>query len=294
MALLAKSINIFSVGKHSTNLWLAAHKYLHTTSESTPPNPPRQEQKLPFLEFPTFETRSTQAPREALVESLQHEDLVGLVSMNPEVFAQFPLLHVINDNVTWQKKYNKITTEHAYTRHECRGGGRKPWPQKGTGRARHGSVRSPLFMKGGVARGPRRNIPSFYMLSLSTRILGLTSTLSAKFAQDDLKVIENLDMPTGDPEYIDNLVEERMWGPAVLFVDSEDKMPKNITQATANFAHMNLMPLYGLNVFSMLKYDTLVLTVSALRLLEQRLMTAIYSTARLRHDDEFMRKTFNL
>lgn len=63
------------------------------------------------------------------------------------------------------------------------GGGRKPWPQKGMGRARHGSIRSPLFKGGGVAHGPRSPATHFYMLPFYQRVLGLTSTLSIKLAQ---------------------------------------------------------------------------------------------------------------
>lgn len=73
--------------------------------------------------------------------------------------------------------------EHAQSRAEMRGGGRKPWPQKGLGRARHGSIRSPLFYKGGAAHGPRSPKTYFYMLPFHKRVLGLTSTLSIKLAQ---------------------------------------------------------------------------------------------------------------
>lgn len=126
-----------------------------------------------------------------------------------------------------------------------RGGGRKPWPQKGTGRARHGSIRSPLWKKGGRCHGPRSPTTHYYMLQLYMRVMGLTSTLSVKLAQDDFHLVSNLDIPTDDPEYIKELVKERNWGPSVLFVDSSDFMPRNISLATDPIKHMNLMPYYG-------------------------------------------------
>lgn len=87
------------------------------------------------------------------------------------------------------------------------------------GRARHGSIRSPLFKGGGVAHGPRSPTPHFYMLDFYSRILGLTSTLSVKLAQDDLHVVKDLEIPTEDQTYMEELIKTRNWGPSVLFVD---------------------------------------------------------------------------
>lgn len=134
---------------------------------------------------------------------------------------------------------------HTKTRAEVRGGGRKPWPQKGMGRARHGSIRSPLWRGGGVAHGPRSPTPHFYMLPFYTRVAGLTATLSVKLAQDDLHIVDELEIPTPEPSYIEQLIEERNWGPSVLFIDSYDIMPTNITLATDQIKHVNLMPVYG-------------------------------------------------
>ncbi|KAF7272969.1 hypothetical protein GWI33_014283 [Rhynchophorus ferrugineus] len=155
---------------------------------------------------------------------------------------------------------------------EVRGGGKKPWPQKGLGRARHGSIRSPLFKGGGVIHGPKSPTPHFYMLPFYNRVNGLIATLSVKLAQDDLHVVDSLEIPSGEKDYIEELVKSRLWGPSVLFVDSSDLMPRNITEATDTIKHVNLMPVYGLNVYSMLKHDTLVLTKSAVDVIEEKLL----------------------
>jgi large subunit ribosomal protein L4 len=109
--------------------------------------------------------------------------------------------------------------EQAPSRAELPGGGRKPWPQKGMGRARHGSIRSPLFKGGGQAHGPRAPKSYLYMLGFDFRLQGLTSTLSVKLAQDDLHVVDSLEIPSDEPQYIEELIESRNWGPSVLFVD---------------------------------------------------------------------------
>jgi len=215
-----------------------------------------------------------QVPREVWVENLDtiEEKKLGLMGLHPEVFATAPRIDIIHQNATWQRKYRYVSFAHTKTRSEVRGGGRKPWPQKGLGRARHGSIRSPLFKGGGIAHGPRSPTTHFYMLPFYTRVLGLTSTLSVKLAQDDLHVIKDLEIPTEESEYIDNLIEERKWGPSVLLVDVDDIIPRNITIATDTIKHVNLMPVYGLNVYSMLKHDTLVLTVSAVKRIQERLL----------------------
>nr|KAF7421819.1 hypothetical protein H0235_009655 [Vespula pensylvanica] len=213
-------------------------------------------------------------PREIWLENLDtvEEKKLGLINLHPEIFAAQPRIDIIHENVKWQRLYNYVSYAHAKTRAEVRGGGRKPWRQKGTGRARHGSIRSPLWKKGGVAHGPRSHTTHFYMLPFYTRIAGLTSTLSVKLAQDDLHLINDLEIPSNESSYIEQLITERNWGPSVLIVDSEDIMPMNLTIATDSIPHVNLMPVYGLNVYSMLKHDTLVLTHRAARLIEEKLL----------------------
>lgn len=221
-------------------------------------------------EFPNTYRKSRQVWVENF-DSIQRQN-VGLIELHPEVFSADPRTDIIHENVHWQRMYRWVSFEHARNRAEKKGGGRKPWPQKGQGRARAGSIRSPLFLGGGVAHGPRSPTTHFFMIDFYTRLRGLTSTLTVKLAQDDLHVIKDLDIPTETPEYINDLVEERRWGPSVLFVDDNDIAPRNFIIATDDIQHINMMPVYGLNVFSMLKYETLVLTVAAVNRIQERLL----------------------
>ncbi|GAB0093405.1 39S ribosomal protein L4, mitochondrial [Sergentomyia squamirostris] len=218
--------------------------------------------------------RTLRKPREIWVENFDTAESkkLEIMELHPEVFAAMPRIDVIQQNVEWQRKYRYVSFAHAKQRFEVRGGGRKPWPQKGMGRARHGSIRSPLWKGGGVIHGPRSPTTHFYMLPYFTRVMGLTSTLSVKLAQDDLFVVNNLDIPADDPKFLQELIDTRNWGPSVLIVDESDIFPYNITAATEQIPHVTMMPLYGLNVYSMLKYHTLILTQDAVRKLEERIL----------------------
>ncbi|KAK0077337.1 hypothetical protein PV326_010108 [Microctonus aethiopoides] len=200
---------------------------------------------------------------------------MGLMTLHPDVFAVRPRVDILYENIRWQRMYRFVNFTHVKNRAEKKGGGRKPWPQKGQGRARHGSINSPLFKGGGIAHGPRSPTTHFYMLPFFSRVNGLTTALTVKLAQDNLHIVNDIEIPTKDSSYLESLFEERHWGPSVLFVDTEDIMPENITLATDEIKHVNLMPVYGLNVYSMLKHETLILTERAARRIEEKILYQI-------------------
>lgn len=219
-------------------------------------------------------------PRQAWIENLDtiESQKLGLIELHPDIFAATPRIDVIHQNVEWQRKYRYVSFAHTKVRSEVKGGGRKPWPQKGLGKARHGSIRSPLWRGGGICHGPRSPTTHFYMLPFYHRIAGLTATLSVKFAQDDLHIVQDLNIPTEDPEYLLKLIDERLWGPSVLIVDDDDYSPRNITAAKEAIPQVHIMPVYGLNVYSMLKYETLVLTVPAIIKIQEKLLFHLHRT----------------
>ncbi|XP_074428008.1 large ribosomal subunit protein uL4m [Larus michahellis] len=213
------------------------------------------------------------SPVQAWVESLRHHDdeRRGLTDLHPDVFAVRPRLDILHTVAMWQKNYKRISYAKVKTRAEVRGGGRKPWRQKGSGRARHGSIRSPLWRGGGIAHGPRGPTSYYYMLPMKVRVLGLKVALTVKLMQDDLHVVDNLEMPTADPQYLLDLARYRRWGRSVLIVDV-DEMPENIATAVTGLKTINLIPALALNVHSMLKHETLVLTLAAVAFLEEKLL----------------------
>lgn len=231
------------------------------------------------------------APRQVWISNLDAvgEEKLGLIDLHPDVFATLPRIDVLHENIRWQQLYRKVSYANTKVRSEVRGGGRKPRPQKGSGRSRHGSIRSPIWKGGGIVHGPRSPTTYFYMLGFDARLNGLRAALSVKLAQDDLHVVDSLELPSDNPRFLADLVEERGWGPSVLFVDDTDMMPFNITAATETYGHYNLMPVYGLNVYSMLKHQTLVLTLAAVNRIEERILFHMH-----RNDIREARQKFQL
>lgn len=241
--------------------------------------------KLPPLELTNINTAITPV-REAWIENMStpHSIKLGILPLHPEIFSVFPRPDYIQENHKWQTLYKHIDWRCMKTRAELRGTTKKPWPQKGLGRARHGDRLAPQFKNGGWACGPRGPRTYFYMLHWPKRVNGLISTLSCKFAQNDIHVVDSLQsFPLdGTTAHLEELCEARGWGPSVLFVD---KMPiedapqatraTHFYQATQSVTHMNVLPMYGLNVFSMLKHETLVLTVDALKDIEAKLLSQL-------------------
>ncbi|XP_054264814.1 39S ribosomal protein L4, mitochondrial-like [Macrosteles quadrilineatus] len=271
--------NLFIRGlsSHSDSTIIEVNNEINT--ESTPVAPSPERSPIIFSRQLQYLPKAVK-PRSAWVENIDtlEEQKIGLVDLHPEVWGMMPRIDIIAQNVHWQKEYRFVDYNWAPTREERPGGGRKPWPQKGLGRARHGSIRSPLFLKGGEAHGPRGPTSHFYMLPYFSRVMGLTSTLSIKLSQDDLHIVDSLEIPTDEPRYLEDLISTRGWGISVLFVDVPDLMPKNISLACEGFKHMNLMPAYGLNVYSMLKHETLVLTTAAVDHIEEKLLFALHRT----------------
>ncbi|XP_077643869.1 large ribosomal subunit protein uL4m [Lonchura striata] len=213
------------------------------------------------------------SPLQAWVGSLRHPEdaLRGLADLHPDVFGVSPRLDILHTVATWQRNYKRISHARVRSRAEVRGGGRKPWRQKGSGRARHGSARSPLWRGGGIAHGPRGPTSYFYMVPMRVRVLGLKVALSVKLMQDELHLVDTLEMPSSDPRYLLELARARRWGRSVLVVDS-DEFPENISAAAEGLKSITLIPALGLNVHSLLKHQTLVLTLGAVAFLEQRLL----------------------
>ena len=221
--------------------------------------------------------------REVWVENMSTPNSIklGILPLHPRIFSAFPRHDIIQENHKWQTLYKHVDYTCMRTRAEMRGSNKKPWPQKGTGRARHSSRKAPQWKNGGWSNGPRGPRTYFYMLPWPKRVDGLISLLSSKFSQNDIYVVDSFESfpEEGTSAHLEELCEARGWGPSVLFVDKMDlefapqcTKAKHFFKATEDVNHINVISVYGLNVFSMLKHETLVLTVDAIKDLEEKLI----------------------
>jgi len=215
-------------------------------------------------------------PRQAWVETFvgKERQLLDIVELHPRIFGVFPRIDYISEIIKWQQSYRNIDYTCMPTRNELPGGTRKPWPQKGTGRARHGSVNSPIFLKGGWAKGPRGPVTGFMIKPHSHMVSSLSAMLTIKLAQDDLKIVDSIDTLESviESSELEREFEKRRWGPSIMIVDKREEFPEALQNACYNVTHINLMPTYSVNVLSMCKHETMIVTLEALRDIEQKLL----------------------
>ena len=205
---------------------------------------------------------------EAWVTEFTTGKRLSIVKLNNAVFGQSPRLDIIQRVVVWQLAKRRAGTAKTKTRGEVRGGGRKPWRQKGSGRARHGSRRSPIFKGGGVVHGPRPRSYD-YALPKKVRSMGLRAILSIKYTQGDLHVVDSLEVDSHRTNTVFEILKARGWK-SVLLVDG-GQLSTNLALSSRNIPNCDVLPSLGLNVYSILLRDTLVLSLGALRMLEERL-----------------------
>ncbi|CAK6975667.1 S ribosomal protein L4%2C mitochondrial [Scomber scombrus] len=236
--------------------------------------PPPADSSLPVLRTCNAVVPSHLSPVHTWVETLEKPDSepLGVAQLHPDVFSVPPRLDILHAVETWQRAFKRISHASTKIRSEVRGGGKKPWRQKGSGRARTGSIRSPLWRGGGVAHGPRGPTSFYYMLPMKVRVQGLKVALSSKMAQDYLHIVDSLNIPSPDPQYLLDLIKQRHWGASVLIVDVGEEFPENILQATASLKTVNIIPAIGLNVHTMLKHEAIILTLETVKFLEEKLL----------------------
>ncbi|HEY8344124.1 MAG TPA: 50S ribosomal protein L4 [Bacillota bacterium] len=193
----------------------------------------------------------------------------GEISLNDSVFSvkvNEPLLH---QAVLMQLASKRLGTAKAKTRSEVRGGGRKPWRQKGTGRARHGSRRSPLWTGGGIVFPPTPRDYKFRMPKKAMR-LALKSALSAKVKSGELIILEKLEFAESKTKAMVKVLDNLKIGDQkALIVQAE--ADENVFKSARNIPGISAMKSDGLNVYDILFHDQLVLTKEAVGRIEEAL-----------------------
>jgi len=126
----------------------------------------------------------------------QTGETIGDVELDAKVFGVKPNPGVIEQAIVTHLANRRVVAAHTKTKGEVRGGGRKPWKQKGTGRARHGSIRSPQWKGGGVVFGPRKNRNFVIKMNVSAKRKALLMSLTDKALNERVTIIDKIDMPT--------------------------------------------------------------------------------------------------
>src|SRR5689334_6992372 len=154
------------------------------------------------------------------------------------------------------------------TRHEVSGSGKKLWKQKGTGRARMGSIRSPLWRHGGTVHGPQ---PRSYAYKLPRKMLlgALRSALSAKLRDGELRVVRGFELADHKTKNMVRVLGNLEAKSTVLLVEASDN--SNLARSSRNLPGVKLVPTKDLNVYDLLKYQEVVLTEPAARKLSEAL-----------------------
>ena len=191
---------------------------------------------------------------------------VGELELNEYVFGIEPNTHVMHSAVVSQLASLRRGTHSTLLRGEVRGGGRKPWRQKGTGRARAGSIRSPLWRGGAVLFGPK---PRKYGFSLPKKVrrLALRSALSSKVNEQKLIVLEDLSLNEAKTREMVKVLKALNISKKALIVT--DELIETVDRSARNIEGVKATAVEGLNVYDLLKHDVIVMTKAAVTKTEE-------------------------
>mgnify|MGYP001098867441 FL=1 len=190
---------------------------------------------------------------------------VGTMELNDQVFGVEINEHLVHKAVVSQLANKRQGTQSAKTRSEVRGGGRKPWRQKGTGHARQGSTRSPQWKGGGVVFAPK---PRDYSKKMNKkeRVLAIKSALTSKVNNEKFVVLDQFAFDEIKTKKMKEVLDNLKVNKALLVLDKKDE---NITLSARNLPNVRTILSNSINVYDILKYDTLVITKDAVAQIEE-------------------------
>ena len=190
---------------------------------------------------------------------------IGTVKLSDEIFAQEVNQAALHTVVRAYLANQRQGTQSALTRAEVSGGGIKPWRQKGTGRARQGSTRSPQWRHGGVVFAPK---PRDYRVSVNKKVkrLAMKSALSSKVNDGSLIVFDALELAAPKTKEMIKVLDAVKVNKALVVLPEKDE---TVERATGNIPNVKATLVGTLNVYEILKYDTLILTKDSLAKIEE-------------------------
>jgi len=199
-----------------------------------------------------------------------NREKVGEVELKDEIFAHAVKPHLFYEVVKWQLAKRRRGTHSTKTRAEVAGGSRKPWPQKHTGRARHGSIRSPIWRGGGVVFGPKPRDYE-YPLPKKVRRAALRSALSLRFKEGKVLILDDFKLEgIKTKKFVEamerlGLKEQK----TLIVIPEKDEV---LEKSARNVPWVKVLRWQGLNVYDVLYYDNLIILSGALPKIEERLL----------------------
>ncbi len=187
--------------------------------------------------------------------------------LNAEIFGVKTRPHLLHQAVIMQLANRRAGSASTKSKGFVRGGGKKPWRQKGTGRARAGSIRSPIFVGGGTAFGPQPRDYS-YRMPRTARREALLSALSLKRYDGKVVVVDKFTLEAPKTKLMVKALAELHVESALIIISQADSM---IERSARNLPRVKVLRVEGLNVYDLLRYDYLILTDGALKSIEERL-----------------------
>ncbi|MBB3870033.1 50S ribosomal protein L4 [Geobacillus sp. NFOSA3] len=196
----------------------------------------------------------------------QSGETIGEIELNDSVFGIEPNKHVLFEAVVMQRASLRQGTHKTKNRAEVSGGGRKPWRQKGTGRARQGSIRAPQWRGGGTVFGP---VPRSYSYKLPKKVrrLAIKSALSSKVLENNIVVLDNLTLEAPKTKEMVKILNNLSVDRKALIVT--DDVNENVTLSARNIPGVTVVTANGINVLDVLNHDKLVITKAAVEKVEE-------------------------
>ena len=191
---------------------------------------------------------------------------VSDVELNETIFGIEPNEAIVHSVLVNYLANQRQGTQSTKTRSEVSGGGRKPWRQKGTGRARQGSIRAPQWIKGGIALGPKPRSYR-YKVNRKERQLAIKSVLSSKVLENNIVVLDKVELneikTKNMVKALDNL---KVTGKTLILLPEKNE---NVQKSARNIEGVKTTLVNTINIYDLLKYNKLVLTLDAVKKLEE-------------------------
>ena len=191
---------------------------------------------------------------------------VSDIELADSVFGIEPNENIVHSVLKNYLANQRQGTQSTKTRAEVSGGGKKPWRQKGTGRARQGSTRAPQWIKGGIALGPKPRSYR-YTVNKKERRLAVKSVLSSKVLEKELTVVDKLELKEiKTKSMVKALAALKVEGKTLIILPENDK---NVVMSARNIKDVKTISANNINVFDLLKYSNLILSVDTVKKLEE-------------------------